>query len=96
MAESKKFHFIADTSLGHIDGDLLLEIDGNDLEGSFEAFGVNMHLKDGHYDNGHFTGSFSEMLLLMPITGTLEGQIEGDACTLTINTSVGSRTMQSV
>ncbi|MBQ9043479.1 MAG: hypothetical protein IJ111_11795 [Eggerthellaceae bacterium] len=96
MAEKKKFHFVADTSLGHIDGDLKLEIDGNNVEGSFNALGVDMHLIDGHYEDGCFKGSFKEEILFMPIEGTIEGKIEGDKCTATITTGSGSRTIESV
>ena len=31
MAEKKQFHFAAETSLGYIEGDLHLEIEGNDM-----------------------------------------------------------------
>ena len=96
MAEQKQFHFSTETSLGHIDGDLHLEIDGNDIEGSFNAFGVEMRLLDGHYENGHFTGRFSEVLLFTPVEGTLDGQIEGDACTVQLTTASGTRTMHSM
>ena len=96
MTEKKKFHFVADTSLGHIDGDLKLEIDGNDVEGTFDALGVEMHLLDGHYEDGRFKGGFKEVILFMPIEGTIEGVIEGDKCTATITTGSGSRTIESV
>lgn len=95
MAENKQFHFETETSLGHIDGDLKLEIDGNDVEGSFNALGVDMHLLDGHYDNGHFTGRISEEILFTPVEGTIEGDIEGDECTLVLTTASGARTMHS-
>ena len=96
MAEQKQFHFSADTSLGHIDGDLHLEIEGDDVEGTFNAFGVDIHLRDGHYEDGRFTGNFSEILLFTPVDGTIEGQIEGDECTLQLTTSSGTRTLHSV
>ena len=96
MAEEKKFHFSEETSLGHIEGDLYLEIDGNDIEGSFNAFGVEMRLRDGYYGDGHFKGSFKEVLLFTPVEGTIEGQIEGDECTATITTGSGSRTIHSI
>ena len=96
MAEEKKFHFVADTSLGHIDGDLILQIDGSNVEGTFNALGVEFHLIDGHYENGHFAGRFSEVLLFSPIEGTIEGDIDGDSCTATITTGSGSRTLTSI
>ena len=96
MAEQKKFHFASDTSLGHIEGDLHLEIDGNDVEGTFNAVGINLHLLDGHYEDGHFTGKIQEVLLFTPVEGTLEGQIEGDKCTLQLTTASGTRTLQSM
>ena len=96
MAENKKFHFATETSLGHIEGDLCLEIEGNNIEGTFNALGVDMHLRDGHYEDGHFKGTFKEEILFTPIEGTIEGQIEGDACTATITTASGSRTLQSI
>ena len=96
MTEKKKFHFASETSLGYIEGDLCLEIDGNDVEGSFNALGVDMHLIDGHYDNGHFAGKFKEILLFTPVEGTIEGDIEGDECTATITTASGSRTLHSM
>ena len=96
MAEEKKFHFATDTSLGFIEGDLCLTIDGNNIEGSFTAFDVEMHLRDGYYENGHFEGKFKEVLLFTPIEGTLEGQIEGDSCTATITTESGSRQLKSI
>ena len=96
MAEKKQFHFSTETSLGHIEGDLHLEIDGNDIEGSFNAFGVEMRLQDGHYEDGHFSGKFSEVLLFTPVEGTLEGQIEGDECTLEMTTASSTRVMHSM
>ena len=96
MAENKKFHFSAETALGHVDGDLLLEIDGNNIEGTFNAFGVDVHLLDGYYEDGHFKGNFKETLLFTPIEGTIEGQIDGDQCTATLTTASGSRTLHSV
>ena len=96
MAEQKKFHFATETSLGFIEGDLHLEIDGNNLEGTFNAFGVEMHLLDGHYEDGHFTGRFSEILLFTPVEGTLDGQIKGDECTMEMTTASGTRTMHSM
>ncbi len=95
MAEKKQFHFATETSLGFIEGDLLLEIDGNDVEGSFNALGVDMHLQNGHYENGHFSGNFSETLLFTPVEGTIEGQIEGDDCTMELTTASGTRTLHS-
>ena len=95
MAEEKQFHFATETSLGFIEGDLHLEIEGNNIEGSFQALGMEMHLIDGHYENGHFSGSFKETILFTPVEGTIEGQIEGDACTLQLTTASGSRTLQS-
>ena len=96
MAEEKKFHFSTETSLGHIEGDLHLTIDGNDIEGSFNALGVDMRLLDGHYEDGHFTGRISETLLFTPVEGTIEGQIEGDDCTMQLTTASGTRTLQSI
>lgn len=96
MAEKKKFHFSEETSLGHIEGDLILKIKGNEVEGSFSALDVDMHLIDGRYDNGHFSGRFEEEILFTPIAGTIEGQIEGDECTATITTGSGSRTIHSI
>ena len=96
MAEEKSFHFSEETSLGHIEGDLILQIEGSNVEGSFNALGVDMHLRDGHYEDGHFKGTFSEVLLLMPVEGTIEGTIEGDECTATITTGSGSRTIHSI
>ena len=96
MAEEKKFHFAAETSLGYIDGDLHLQIDGNNIEGTFNALGVDVHLLDGHYENGHFSGKFSETILFTPVEGTIEGQIEGDACTVQLTTESGSRTLHSI
>lgn len=96
MAEEKRFHFETDTSLGHIDGDLCLEIDGNNLEGTFNALGVEMHLLDGRYEDGHFEGSFKEILMFMPVEGTIDGQIEGDECTLNLTTASGTRVLHSI
>lgn len=96
MTEEKKFHFAAETSLGYIEGDLCLEIDGNDVEGSFNALGVDMHLIDGHYEDGHFEGKFKEVLLFTPVEGTIVGDIDGDECTATITTASGSRTLHSM
>lgn len=96
MAENKKFHFSTETSLGHIEGDLLLEIDGNDIEGSFNALGVDMRLRDGYYEDGHFTGKISETLLFTPVEGTIEGQIEGDECTMELTTASGTRVLHSM
>ena len=95
MAEKKQFHFATETSLGYIEGDLDLEIDGNDVEGTFNALGVVMHLRDGRYEDGHFSGSFQETLLFTPVEGTIEGQIEGDECTLQLTTASGTRTLHS-
>jgi len=95
MAEKKQFHFATETSLGYIEGDLKLEIEGNDIAGSFNALGVDMRLRDGHYEDGHFTGKIQEILLFTPVEGTLEGQIEGDKCTLQLTTASGTRTLQS-
>ena len=96
MAEEKKFHLATETSLGYIEGDLYLKIDGNKLEGTFNAFGVEMQLRDGKYDNGHISGSFSEVLLFTPVEGTIEGDIDGDKCTLQMTTASGTRTLQSM
>ncbi len=96
MAEHKKFHFASETSLGFIEGDLLLEIDGNNVEGSFNALGVEMHLIDGHYEDGRFKGSFNETLLFTPVEGTIEGVINGDECTATITTASGTRELHSM
>ncbi len=96
MAEQKKFHFSTETSLGHIDGDLHLEIDGNNIEGSFNALGVDMRLRDGHYEDGHFTGNINETLLFTPVEGTIEGWIEGDECNLELTTASGTRKMKSM
>ena len=96
MAEEKRFHFATDTSLGYIEGDLYLEIEGNDIEGSFNALGVDMHLRDGYYEDGHFKGNFKESILFTPVEGTIEGQIEGDACTLQLTTASGTRTLHSI
>ena len=96
MAEERKFHFAAETSLGYIEGDLYLEIEGSNVEGSFNALGIEMHLLDGHYDNGHFTGSFKESILFTPVEGTIEGQIEGDDCTVQLTTASGTRTLHSI
>ena len=96
MAETKKFHLETETSLGHVEGDLYLEIDGNNVEGSFNAFGVDMKLLDGHYEDGHFTGRFSEVLLFTPVEGTIDGQIEGDDCTLQMTTASGTRRLRSI
>jgi len=95
MAEKKQFHFATETSLGYIEGDLDLEIDGNDVEGTFNALGVVMHLRDGHYEDGRFSGNFQETLLFTPVEGTIEGQIEGDECTLQLTTASGTRTLHS-
>ena len=96
MAEKKQFHFAAETSLGYIEGDLHLEIEDNDVEGSFNALGVDMHLRDGHYEDGHFSGNFKESILFTPVEGTIEGDIEGDACTVQLTTASGTRTLHSV
>ena len=96
MAEKKQFHFATETSLGFIEGDLHLEIEGNNVEGSFNALGIDMHLIDGHYENGHFSGSFSETILFTPVEGTIEGQIEGDNCTLQLTTASGTRVLHSM
>ena len=96
MTEKKQFHFATETSLGYIEGDLHLEIDGNDVEGSFNALGVDMRLRDGHYDNGHFEGSFKESILFNPVEGTIEGDIEGDECTVQLTTASGTRTLHSI
>ena len=96
MTEKKKFHFEAETSLGYIDGDLKLEIDGNNVEGSFNALGVDVHMIDGHYEDGHFAGKFKEEILFTPVEGTIEGDIDGDKCTATITTASGSRTLHSI
>ena len=96
MTEKKKFRFAGDTSLGRIEGDLCLEIDGNNIEGTFNAFGVDIHLLDGHYENGHFKGGFKETVMFIPLEGTIEGQIEGDDCTVTLTTESGSRTLHSM
>ena len=95
MAEEKSFHFSEETSLGHIEGDLILQIEGSNVEGSFNALGVDMRLRDGHYESGHFSGSFEEVLLFTPVEGTIEGQIEGDECTLQLTTASGTRTLHS-
>ena len=96
MAEEKKFHLATETSLGFIEGDLYLKIDGNNLEGTFNAFGVDMQLQNGSYDNGHVKGSFSEILLLTPVEGTIEGDIDGDKCVLQMTTASGTRTLKSM
>lgn len=96
MAENKKFRFATETSLGYIEGDLYLKIDGNDVEGSFNAMGVDMHLIDGHYEDGHFSGRFKEEILFTPVEGTIEGDIKGDECTAVLTTASGSRTLQSM
>ena len=96
MAEKKKFHFASETSLGHIEGDLRLKIDGNNIEGTFNALGVDVHMIDGHYEDGHFAGKFKEIILFTPVEGTIEGDIEGDECTATITTASGSRTLHSI
>ena len=96
MAEERKFHFATDTSLGYIEGDLYLKIEGSNVEGSFNALGVEMHLLDGHYENGHFAGSFKESILFTPVEGTIEGQIEGDDCTVQLTTASGTRTLHSI
>ena len=96
MAENKQFHFAAETSLGYIEGDLYLEIDGNDVEGSFNALGIEMHLRDGYYEDGHFKGSFKESILFTEVEGTIEGQIEGDECTAELTTASGTRTLHSI
>ena len=96
MAEEKQFHFSTETSLGHIEGDLHLEIDGNDIEGSFNALGVDMRLREGYYEDGHFSGKISETLLFTPVEGTIEGDIEGDDCTLTLTTGSGTRVLHSI
>ena len=96
MAEKKKFHFAGDTSLGRVEGDLHLVIDGNNIDGTFNAFGVDIHLLDGHYENGHFKGGFKEEILFTPIEGTIEGQIEGDDCTVQLTTASGTRTLHSI
>lgn len=96
MSEKKKFHFATETSLGYIEGDLCLEIDGNNLEGSFSAFGVDIHLTDGHYADGHFSGKFKEVLLFTPVEGTIEGDIDGDKCTGTLTTASGTRELHSI
>ena len=96
MAEEKKFHLATETSLGFIEGDLYLKIDGNKLEGTFNAFGVDMQLQNGSYDNGHIKGSFSEILLMTPVEGTIEGDIDGDKCVLQMTTASGTRTLKSM
>ncbi len=96
MAENKKFHFATETSLGFIEGDLFLTIDGNTVEGSFNAFGVEMHLQNGTYDNGHFRGEFSEVLLFTPVEGNIEGDIDGDKCTAILTTASGQRHLESM
>lgn len=96
MAEKKQFHFAAETSLGYIEGDLNLKIKGNDIEGIFNALGIEMRLRDGYYEDGHFTGNIRETILFTPIEGTLEGQIEGDDCTIQLTTASGTRTLHSV
>ncbi len=96
MAEQKQFHFATETSLGYIEGDLFLEIDGNDVEGTFNALGIDMHLRNGHYEDGHFSGQFNEILMFTPVAGTIEGQIEGDDCTLQLTTASGTRTLHSM
>ena len=96
MAEQKQFHFATETSLGYIEGDLFLEIDGNDVEGTFNALGIDMHLRDGRYEDGHFSGQFNEILMFTPVAGTIEGQIEGDDCTLQLTTASGTRTLHSM
>lgn len=96
MAEQKKFHFATETSLGFIEGDLCLEIDGNDVEGSFNALGVNMTLLDGHYEDGHFSGRFKEEILFTPVEGTIEGDIDGDNCTAIMTTASGVRELRSM
>ena len=96
MAEEKKFHLATETSLGFIEGDLYLKIDGNKLDGTFNAFGVEMHLQNGSYDNGHIKGSFNEVLLLTPVEGTIEGDIDGDKCVLQMTTASGTRTLKSM
>ena len=96
MATEKQFHFATETSLGYIEGDLYLEIEGNDIEGTFNALGIDMHLRDGHYEDGRFTGTFKESILFTPVEGTIEGQIEGDDCTLQLTTGSGTRTLHSI
>lgn len=96
MAEKKQFHFASETSLGYIEGDLKLEIDGNSVEGSFNALGVDVHLIDGHYEDGHFSGKFKEEILFTPVEGTIEGDIKGDECTAVLTTASGSRTLHSM
>ena len=95
MAEKKQFHFAAETSLGFIEGDLKLEIEGKNVQGTFNALGMEMHLLNGTYDNGHFSGNFKEEILFTPVEGTLEGQIEGDSCTLQLTTASGTRVIKS-
>ncbi len=96
MAETKQFHFATETSLGFIEGDLHLKIDGSSIEGSFNALGVDMRLREGHYENGHFTGKIDEVLLFTPVQGTLEGQIDGDKCTMDLTTASGTRHLTSM
>ena len=96
MAEEKQFHFATETSLGFIEGDLHLEIDGSNVEGTFNALGIEMHLLDGHYENGHFSGNFKETILFTPVEGTIEGQIEGNDCTLQLTTASGTRVLHSM
>ncbi len=96
MSEKRKYHFASETAIGYIEGDLYLEIDGNDLEGSFDMGEAKMRLRDGYYEDNHFKGSFSETVLFTPVEGTIEGQIEGDDCTLEMVTGFGKRVLHSV
>ena len=49
MSEKRKYHFASETAIGYVEGDLYLEIDGNDLEGSFDMGEAKMRLRDGYY-----------------------------------------------
>ncbi|MBR0384515.1 MAG: hypothetical protein IJH61_07500 [Eubacteriaceae bacterium] len=96
MSEEKKFHFASETAIGYIEGDLHLFIDGSELDGTFDMGDAKMRLREGHYENDHFSGNFSETVLFTPVEGTIEGQIEGEDCTLTMTTGFGTRVMKSV
>ena len=96
MSEKRKYHFASETAIGYIEGDLHLEIDGNDLEGTFDMGPTKIRLDDGHYEDGKFNAKFSEVVLFTPVEGTIEGQIEGDICTLVMVTGFGRRELKSV
>ena len=96
MTEERKFHFASETAIGFIEGDFFMTINGNDLEGTFDMGDAKIRLNEGYYEDGNFSGKFSEVILLTPVDGTIEGQIEGDSCALKMTTGFGTRELRSV